>query len=369
MNFQPVYLQTSASQLAYCVSKSYWTNNKFTSDAYSAGNVSAYAARIQQKCSWASLESITGVTPLSANPAGGTTNWEYIPKDVRSTYGVPANANLQTSVGSSDGDAGYDGSTKIGWLAPPMRSILDSRLAKIKGPLLSVIDHNAGHHMAAALVDRAFHRPAKDKIVRILLNFDFHTDFGAVPQNAESIIKCSTWAGFMTCTIKDVYGWPTVDAYVNLGRSSAGGGKVDGDLAGGVVCYSTRPGPPQPIGAHVDPEHDSVAAQVAGQLHAVLDALKMANPGATVQAYISVDRDFMKGSATPWGDGPQSPANGRTAIASAFKFFKDSKVQLMGADICGLPSVGGNRTGQTPQEALDQAYEDIVHLSRQMTDD
>ncbi len=369
MIYQAVYLQTSASQLGYCMNKKFWANPKFADVAgYDASNVQAYLDQIERRCGLDALYPITGVTPIvqgKGQPEGGTRNWTYLTGEMRRRYGVNGEENLLVSVGSASPDTKNNGETYLDWLELPMREVLGGTDAK--RPLLTVIDHNAGHHLAAPLAYRAFSRSTNEKPARILVNFDQHTDFGA-PGSAgrHDKIRCSTWASFLTRSIAGVYPAPTIDAYVNFGAASVPGKGIDGNLGGGVVNYS-KGAKLEPIGASVNVD-DPVEVQVDLQLKKILADMQLGQ-GSAVEAYISVDRDFMSGSATPWGDGAQSPENGHAAVKAAFRFFSKIKANLMGADVCGLPARGYVVTKgptPTPPAVLDQAYADIKLLADEM---
>ncbi len=104
-----------------------------------------------------------------------------------------------------------------------------------------------------------------------------------------------------------------------------------------------------------------------------------------IDVYISVDRDFMIGSYTPWGDGPHTMADGRKAVLDALTFFKSHLptdmpgpsgerkrvARLVGFDIVGLPAHPGSKPPKTPMtedEAILQANEDIAQFYRAVHD-
>lgn len=58
-------------------------------------------------------------------------------------------------------------------------------------------------------------------------------------------------------------------------------------------------------------------------------------------AYVTVDRDFMQGSATSYGDGPNHPDNARTAVRDCLQILSNNNIALVGFDVTGLPNYSG----------------------------
>ena len=159
-------------------------------------------------------------------------------------------------------------------------------------PVFSVIDHNSAHTFTAALATAAFQRSPQPGRTAVLINVDNHSDFTNNPiavAGVEAHVRCDNW--------------------------------VDFAKAKAPVAKFFH------FGTHGVPEQQKLQ-----QLQTELAADKK------IDLYLSVDRDFMIGSCTPWGNGPYTSETGRALITKILDAFHGKDLRIVGFDVVGLPN-------------------------------
>ena len=359
MNCNLICIQTNLNQLSF---------NRFGD--YSLKLVQSYFSKIQailNANALASLVMVDEVNNASPPVVRGTTDFDYVTPETRDLIGLHG-AFLQKSVADKTGNTQYKGDSALKTfregLLIEIKAALDVSQQNPQLPLFAVVDHNAAHNVSAVLAERAFANVGRSNALRVVINFDFHDDSPAKIDLREQIIRCDNWAGFMTRKVPDIYPEPVADAYINFGVSSGRDAKVSGNLGAGVYQLARDDGAKP---ARIIPA-DHPVPTVTEQLKTVIEWFSLRN----VDFYISIDRDFMVGSYTPWGDGSQLPAAGRAAVAEALLYFQTGLMRgatgrLVGLDVTGLPALGGrSAAGISEPEAIEQANEDLVTFYRQV---
>jgi hypothetical protein len=81
-----------------------------------------------------------------------------------------------------------------------------------------------------------------------------------------------------------------------------------------------------------------------------------------MEFYITIDRDFMKGSFTAWDDGNVELADGRRAVGDLLKRLREINIQkfrLIGMDVTGLPELNGASKYYPSLNYIAESEEDI----------
>ncbi|WP_394845451.1 hypothetical protein LZC95_51520 [Pendulispora brunnea] len=362
MDCNLLFVQTNRNQLSY---------NRF--EDYSLKRVNDYFDSIQTMLHAPASARLVVVNQFD-NPVPrvvrGTNDFDYVTPETRHRIGLHGTF-LQKSVADQTGNTAYKGDAALSTFRDGLLIEMDAAIERSHQPAtrprFAVVDHNAAHDVSAPLAEWAFaNADASTPRVRIIVNFDFYADSPDKIDLNEQIIRCDNWAGFMTRVVPGVYPKPIADAYVNFGVSSGPNAKVSGNLGAGLYQLARNNGlKPQ----RIIPENHPTPT-VTEQLATVVGWF---SPG-DVDVYISIDRDFMVGSYTPWGDGSQLPHAGRAAVLEALLFFQKglpfgARGQLVGFDVTGLPALGGfSGTGIKEPAAIEQANDDLITFYRQVRD-
>ncbi|VFQ45347.1 hypothetical protein MSL71_30040 [Desulfoluna butyratoxydans] len=193
-------------------------------------------------------------------------------------------------------------------------------LTDIANPLFSVVDHNSAHHMAYILANKGFRGHEDMAWRRVVINFDNHKDYEAFNPDADSIC-CQNWGQALRPRPDDktLHRDHPVSRYVVLGLGSTIANVVSWGLGG--IRYQDK----------VDLSQEILLA------NALRKSLELGVPLENYLFHITVDRDFMKGSYTPYGDGPHYPHEGRNMVLQCLHFLKQRGATLSGFDVTGLP--------------------------------
>lgn len=362
MHVTPIYLQASACQLGYAAADR----------RYDEKRAQKYVAEIAErlrKVDAPPLQSFLGIRfpePVAeAKKLGIIDDWRWVSDVARDETGVPAAPTplLQKSVSNYVGDSALKGDMFLAWLHAASKEL---HLSGVDSARFTIIDHNAAHHLSAPMVKHAFTSQGRGGAKRVLVNFDFHSDAdAAVNKGRESIARCDNWAGFMTQPVEHIYETAVVDVYTTFGVSLGLDKKESGNLGAGRFQRSDDRRAPQLIyeAAKWNKDPRSVTEQLAWVVH---DVFAENDP---IDVYVSVDRDFMKESYTPWGDGSQDPKAGREAVRQALAFFAERRAKLVGFDVVGLPALGGrSNVPMSEQGYLDVAYLDLTDMFQAVRD-
>jgi hypothetical protein len=265
---------------------------------------------------------------------------------------IPATLFLQAIQGGSLGR------TNGRIFSDSFRQLLAAMPAPQAGAVLySIVDHNSCHQLSIALTEYAFLRAAPaGQRVRLIFNFDNHSDFGNVNVPGNGILQCGAWGVWCVRPVPGLFAQPFATAYIHLGWPQA----PNLQIAWAGAANNTI-GAPQGALAPVPP-----AAQL--QVGAPVNPAPLLNYFATipnwnwnnVDVYVSVDRDFMSGSYTPYGDGHYTAANGRMLVANLLNGLSAAGARLVGFDVVGLPAISGwTNLPLQPPALLTQAQQDV----------
>ena len=234
-----------------------------------------------------------------------------------------------------------------GWVS--LTHFEDSMLSVLKrlhSPIFAVIDHNSAHHLSYILAKKAFTTAHTDgKRNKVVINFDNHADGNPPVKGAEdppNYIHCNNWAYqlFRDASAKNLV-YISVGAHDQKLFSGHPAGKTliwhgegknhaDTDILTEVI---------HPDGTR-DTNIEHILDTVEGAVKGKMDNFSW----GTADVYVTVDRDFMKGSLTPYGDGEYLPVVGRNAVKSCLTYLgKNKKAKLVGFDVIGLPGEGGGK--------------------------
>jgi len=257
---------------------------------------------------------------------------------------APASARLAVMDAFDDGGETTSGTFREALLVGAQYALERSHQPPTR-PRFAVIDQSAAHHVSAPLAEWAFaHGDAAWPRLRMIVHFAVHRG-SPYPMSGHGAMA---------------------DAYVNFGVSSGSHAKVSGNLGGGLYQLARDDGL-QP--RRIIPENHPTPT-VTEQLATVVGWF----PPSDIDFYISIDRNFMIGSHTLYGDGSQLPDAGRAAVLEALLFFQHglrlgARATLVGFDVTGLPCLGGfNATGIKEPTAIEQANEDLITFYRQVRD-
>jgi len=221
-------------------------------------------------------------------------------------------------------------------------------------PIFAVVDHNSAHHMAYILARKAFSLFSRQRGNKIVINFDNHAD-GIKATGGK--IQCKSWAWNL---LKD----KIADVYVSLGAWKQSlprlkPGETQGYILETSNTFSIDKLPKEP--ENIKQGIESIMAEVETKVRGKISSFSWQD----ADVCITVDRDFMKGSFTPYGDGEYSPEVGRAAVTNCLGFLCKKNASLVGFDITGLPSTCGSSAFKGERKAAyDQAVEDIAIFYR-----
>lgn len=291
---------------------------------------------------------------------GGGNNWQYqgfihgdngrleedpgvrgqIPFVTRVADGANGNVNVTDFIGACLGGPGFRGP------GAPM-------MTNMQSPLFAIVDHNSAHHMTLPLALKAFssHFGNGGWNRTIVINLDAHEDYHG--RQDWKTARCQNW-GRLLIQRRNRPGWVrghTVSAYAVFGLRSAA-----------AMPNTVRARSWTSNGGNQTSHHGSLQPGGARLQAGVLQNI-LGNLNNTV-AYVTIDRDFMAGSDTPYGDGDYQAAEGRQMMTDLFNYLGNQNIPIAGVDITGLPveSRHFGRNDQAIRTSLQQASADIRHL-------
>jgi hypothetical protein len=220
-------------------------------------------------------------------------------------------------------------------------------------PMFSIIDTNSAHHLSAPLVERAVNRADLGRLggnpahAMLVVNFDCHTDYGTTALGTP--VTCQSWGRFVSNAIPNVYGHALADAYLQMGTPSAG-----------AATWTTAVWHPAAV---LHPAQAKTPVKTGIGTNSVADQLDMVvgqiNPNALpLDAYVSLDRDLLKQSYTQYDDGAFPPDAGIEGVKECLtRLVQHHHADIVGFDICGLPTYPGSSSRSGPPINADQAME------------
>lgn len=245
----------------------------------------------------------------------------------------------------ADGSVAFDRFVST-FLGGPMFRAGAPILANMQSPLFSIIDHNSAHHLSFVLANKAF-RAYRGHARKIVVNLDAHEDYGHAVNWQQ--IGCQNWGRKLLAVAGRPRWLPGggVERYVafclnhhaNRARLWRSNGQT---LIGNAAAIQ-----PGNVG------HGGLPNAVLGQF---------LGPNLNNAAvYITIDRDFMAGSWTPYGDGSYAVGEGRQIIQGLINYLRGQGAQIVGADMIGLPCESQYlaTTPQQQRQALVQMRDDI----------
>jgi len=228
----------------------------------------------------------------------------------------------------------------------------DSAIAKLKKTLFSkqltqfclfsIVDHNSAHHMSYALAKITMEHLKSSKKGRLFITFDNHTDQHNV---LDRKITCQNYvrALFERDLVDGVLhvGWSFPEGEENLKgvnyferqnfTTNAAKGMITSVPEGGSLL--------EQIKAKRQKQHPK--CRVLSGVTAEDRISSKINAKKFDYAYVTVDRDFMKCSFTPYGDGENHPDKARNIVKFTLDKLASADIRLMGFDITGMPCVTG----------------------------
>jgi hypothetical protein len=233
---------------------------------------------------------------------------------------------------------------------------METPFERVDYPVFAVIDHNSAHHMSYVLAKNAFSKFAlvgEDR-KKVVINFDNHAD-GNEPKPDHTTIHCNNWA-YHFFLDHGKAGSAVNPIYISLGSYGQRLFKADKD------GRSTENGDTFVYNRGVTGACKYVTDPMAdGNILVIMENIR----GVTgfewrnADVYITVDRDFMIGSYTNYGDGKYSPQVGRNAVTTCLCYLVTSGANLVGFDIIGLPTRDATKKPNDKQK-LSQSFDQSV---------
>ncbi len=238
-----------------------------------------------------------------------------VPKPIPSNVTVTTIPGILTNFHDTAGDSQggeqkygthVSGAIKYKNFVPAFLSALGDM--NLTGKLFSVINNNSAHHVSYVLACHAFANHGRQGANQLVINFDQHHDHGSASNvnDAEIYITCTSWGQFLGRSDNGLQGC----GYLALGVGTSGN-KSHSKFYFGSSELSSR----------------SAAVAKYGQFNT-----------SNSDVYITVDRDFMKGSETKYGGGNYSKTEGWAEVKSCLGAIP--LANLVGFDVCGLPTPG-----------------------------
>lgn len=228
----------------------------------------------------------------------------------------------------------------------------DTAIAKLKKTLaskqltqfslFSIVDHNSAHHMSYALAKITMEHLKSSNKKRLFITFDNHTDQHNVLSDK---ITCQNY-------VRALFMRQLVDGVLHVGWSYEGDENLKGvnyfdrtnyttNAAKGMITSVSQGSTlMEQIRAKRQVRHPR--CRVLSGVSAEDKILSKISDGEFDYAYVTVDRDFMKGSYTPYGDGENNPDKARNIVKYTLEKLASADIRLMGFDITGLPCVTGS---------------------------
>jgi hypothetical protein len=280
------------------------------------------------------------------------------------SYNMKPESDSNGQIRLSDFDAGL---MKVRQVVLPLPSAASASAASASAasasaalPIFAVIDHNSAHHMSYVLANWAFSTFGHNR-KKVVINFDHHIDKASV-KRFPRIIRCGDWAQHLFLphdeidTTSTPAGHKTIPAlkpfYIWVGGSS------EGETSHVFVSEGAEP-------------EFSADALTSTNTGLILDKIRLFlcvgdsakgdinDAWSDIDVYITVDRDFMIGSYTPYGDGPYSADVGRKVVMDCLKKLDKQSANLVGFDVIGLPVKAQGTDEILNQAAVDQSILDV----------
>jgi len=277
---------------------------------------------------------------------------KFIHQELDVTQGTSSVRHRAMGIDFDDPIGGFSdkgGTVKLVALWNHFRRQVHSRMLRsgVKLPLFSVVDHNSAHHMAYILSRYAFqHLPINPANKAMLITFDEHTDQQTGFSNND--IKCSNYVVPLLTPPNKV-----VDVVVHIGWDFPTGSE---NLHGtNVFTPQTvrrkarkRDTPGRKFG-NITTQPTVSTVRVGVKDNYIEHIRKVMEEQSVYYVYITVDRDFMKGSCTRYGDGESHPDTARLAVKDCLETIRELNCQIVGFDITGMPT-GNKSTALTSNE-------------------
>lgn len=191
----------------------------------------------------------------------------------------------------------------------------------VTAPLFSIVSHNSAHHMAYVLARYAFCNIAKNRGAGFLvITFDEHTDQHT---GFTEHVTCQNYV--RPLLLRDI-----VNVVMHIGWGTPKG--VCNDINLFTKANVTKAAKKGNLRGQTYPCRMDSRKTVEKN---IIDTI---NQHKIQHVYITVDRDFMKGSYTPYGDrGENFPDAAREVVERTVKTLIEQNIKFTGFDIHGLP--------------------------------
>lgn len=272
------------------------------------------------------------------------------------TSGSPQHKAMGITFAEPIGGFGDQGGTiDINTLWNGFSKQVHSRMLRsgVKKPLFAVVDHNSAHQMAYVLCRYAMqHLPTNQSNKAMLITFDEHTDQQTGFSNNR--IKCSN---YVVSLLKPPH--KVVDVVLHIGWDFPTG---SGNLKGTNVFVSNtvtsraykRDTPGREVGT---PSGKQIFGGKKSRVRVGVKDNYIQHVKSTIKkhkvtyVYITIDRDFMKGSCTRYGDGESHPDTARLAVKDCLEEIRELNCKIVGFDITGMPT--GNKSVALEKKEFD----------------
>jgi hypothetical protein len=234
-----------------------------------------------------------------------------------------------------------NGSTAVNTLLNCLRGVQEV------GPdVVYIISANSAHHWSYPLSKAAFAR-ANNQKKKVVVNIDNHRDYGSFQGGNKATgttpIECGGWGGF------HVGYWSQQSeggaVYVTLANGKDGAGKKQYH-----VVYSA------------DHEAADHTVTFLGN-DEVLDYLKTFT-SEQHDVYFTMDRDFMAGNGTKYGDQGclYTTGDGMKFVKQCIQALKGINASFVGADMIGLPTNNMDAGVSGNKKQFDDAVDNVKHF-------
>ena len=203
-------------------------------------------------------------------------------------------------------------------------------------PLFSIVDHNSAHHLPYVLANKGFKSFGREGKRRVVINFDTHIDHSAFSAtDPDRKINCHSWGSALhtKLTLQDESVVQPADAYIVIGATK-GTNTTKGWYISNYETYAVN-----------DFTATTLSTASPCNINDVMDSIvgdgKLPYRWDACDVYITVDRDFMQMSNTPYGDGVYNQVLGRAAVKGCLSYLSTRTVKLVGFDVTGLPCERG----------------------------
>lgn len=324
--WENVFIHTGGPLLGKMKFAPIYSGNKvdtyLTDNTYGIGGSGAVFARSVKNM--ANIANTASGQRRYRNESGTTVNVQTGPiKTSQGGYGTTNKAALVTAFLGANG-------------------MLDGATSK----LFAVVDSNSFHHMSYILARYAMetHASATNVAKKVVINFDAHPDLAKCGTD----LKCNNWA---TAILADRAGYYVTVGLKGMNQPMAKF-KAKAKASSNWTECEWLPG-----------KRGQGRVATGPYVEKLLTACNVTWNGAKV--YITVDRDFMLGSYTQWGDSSSyfDALTGRELVANCLVVLERKQADVVGFDITGLPETTGSAKMNITDTAkiIAQMNEDVKH--------